>query len=308
MKVILRQLKIKDAPLILEWMHDLELAKNFRQDFSRFTLVQEEEFIRSTWKNKSNLHLAVVDEHDEYLGGISLKHISIEDRNAEYAIAMRKKAIGSNIAFQATQCLLEIAFLEKKLHKIYLNVLSNNVRARKFYEKAGFVYEGESKEQIFINDQPCDLAWYGITANQWQNHSPKVSYQMLEFPQLGDDRGHLVVVESLKNIPFIVKRVFYIYGSDQNVVRGQHANRRSEFVLINVCGTSKVKIDDGHSQTVVELNHPHQGIYLNKMIWKDMFDFSSDSILLCLSSENYDDNEYIRDYQQYLKEVKNRSK
>ena len=68
---------------------------------------------------------------------------------------------------------------------------------------------------------------------------------MLEFPQHGDDRGHLVVVEGIKDIPFEIKRIFYIYGSDQEVVRGQHANKRTEFVLINVAGTSKVRVKDG---------------------------------------------------------------
>lgn len=69
--------------------------------------------------------------------------------------------------------------------------------------------------------------------------------QMLEFSQKGDDRGHLVIVEGLEDIPFDIKRIFYIYGSDKHVIRGQHANRESEFVLINVAGTSKVKVKDG---------------------------------------------------------------
>ena len=121
--------------------------------------------------------------------------------------------------------------------------------------------------------------------------------QMLEFSQKGDDRGHLVIVEGLRDIPFEIKRVFYIYGSDKDVVRGQHANRESEFVLINVAGTSKVKVKDGKgNEAVYSLNRPHTGIYLPKMIWKDMYEFSSDSVLLCLASTYYDASEYIRDY------------
>jgi hypothetical protein len=127
--------------------------------------------------------------------------------------------------------------------------------------------------------------------------------QMIKFDQLGDDRGHLVVVEGLKDIPFDIKRIFYIYGSDTDVVRGQHANRKSEFVLINVCGTSKVKVYDGDCETVYDLNEPHLGIYLPNMVWKDMYDFSENSVLLVLSSEAYDGSEYIRDYDEYLKEA-----
>ena len=130
------------------------------------------------------------------------------------------------------------------------------------------------------------------------------SVQMMEFSQKGDERGHMVVVEGLKDIPFEIKRIFYIYGSDSTVVRGQHANKNSEFVLINVAGTSKVKVLDGKgNEAVYSLNRPHTGIYLPKMIWKDMYDFSEDSVLLCLSSEHYDASEYIRDYDEFVRIV-----
>ena len=128
--------------------------------------------------------------------------------------------------------------------------------------------------------------------------------QMLEFPQFGDNRGHLVIVEGRQNIPFEIKRVFYIYGSDKDVIRGQHANRRSEFVLINVSGTSKVKVKDGKgNEAIFYLNRPHTGIFLPKMVWKEMYDFSEDSVLLCLSSEHYDSSEYIRKYDDFVKEI-----
>lgn len=130
--------------------------------------------------------------------------------------------------------------------------------------------------------------------------------KMLEFTQRGDERGHLVVVEGEKDIPFEIKRVFYIYGSDKDVVRGQHANIKTEFVLINVAGKSKVKVKDGEgNEQVYCLDRPHTGIYLPTMIWKDMYDFSEDSVLLVLASEHYDSSEYIRDYTQYIKYVNN---
>lgn len=129
-------------------------------------------------------------------------------------------------------------------------------------------------------------------------------YKILEFDEFGDERGSLVVAEgSGKDIPFEIKRVFYMYGSDPTVVRGQHANRKTEFVLINVSGTSKVKVDNGVEQAVIELNRPRMGLYLKTMLWKDMYDFSPDSVLLVLASEHYDGEEYIRNYEEYLKEM-----
>lgn len=126
-------------------------------------------------------------------------------------------------------------------------------------------------------------------------------YRLIEFAELGDERGNLVVIEGEgMDIPFEIKRVFYIYGSDSAVVRGQHANRETEFLLVNVCGNSKVKVDNGRESAVIELNRPRMGLYLSSMLWKDMYDFSEDSVLLVLASRHYDEKEYIRDYGDYL--------
>ena len=127
--------------------------------------------------------------------------------------------------------------------------------------------------------------------------------KVLNFADVGDERGKLVGVEGNRDSPFDIKRVFYIYGSDSEVVRGQHANRESQFVLINVGGTSKVRINNGHSEAVVELNKPMMGLYIPTMVWKDMYEFSEDSILLVLASTHYDGKEYIRDYEEYKKEM-----
>lgn len=134
--------------------------------------------------------------------------------------------------------------------------------------------------------------------------SLKDQYKIIEFKDLGDERGNLVVIEGEgMDIPFDIKRVFYIYGSDSEVVRGQHANRETEFLLVNVGGTSKVRIDNGRETEVVELNRPGMGLYLPPMLWKDMYDFSPDSILLVLASRHYDAGEYIRDYEAYIEEM-----
>lgn len=127
---------------------------------------------------------------------------------------------------------------------------------------------------------------------------------IIQFADLGDERGKLVVIEGGIAIPFDIKRVFYIYESDSTVIRGQHANRESEFVLINVAGKSKVRITDGKEEFVVELNKPMMGVYIPKMVWKDMYDFSKDSVLLVLASTHYNGQEYIRDYNEYLESVK----
>ena len=124
-------------------------------------------------------------------------------------------------------------------------------------------------------------------------------YRHLEFNDLGDERGKLVVVEGNIDIPFTIQRAFYMYGSDSNVIRGKHANINSEFVLINVAGSSKIMITDGKAKEIVHLSKPMEGVYIPKMVWKEMFDFSADSVLLVLASTHYDGQEYLRDYEQY---------
>lgn len=129
-------------------------------------------------------------------------------------------------------------------------------------------------------------------------------FKVFEFNEMGDERGNLVVIEGNEDVPFEIKRIFYMYGTNGDWIRGQHANRKSDFVLVNVAGRSKVKIDDGFSTAIVELNKPRMGIYIPRMIWKEMYDFSKDSIMLVLSNEHYDADEYIRDYDDYLDAVR----
>lgn len=129
--------------------------------------------------------------------------------------------------------------------------------------------------------------------------------RMLEFAEYGDNRGHLVIIEGEIDIPFSIKRAFYIYGSKTDVIRGQHANKKTQFVLINVVGKSKVRVRDGEgNEAIYCLNRPHTGIYLPTMVWKDMYEFSEDSVLLVLASEHYDPTEYIRDYDEFVKAIK----
>lgn len=162
---MLRKLQPKDAVYMLEWMHDESITKNFEADFASFTEEKVKNFIESSFTDE-NQHFAVVDEKDEYQGTISLKNISSRDRNAEYAVSFRKSAQGTGLARLATEELLQYAFTELNLERVYLNVLESNLRARRFYEKAGFKQEGVFYKHKFINGQFQNLYWYGILKEQ----------------------------------------------------------------------------------------------------------------------------------------------
>jgi RimJ/RimL family protein N-acetyltransferase len=158
---MLRKLKEKDVPYMLEWMHDKEITQNFRNDFGTYTEVMVKNFIKSSYNDK-NRHFAFVDTNDIYLGTISLKNISYQDKNAEYAIVTRRSAQGTGQAYCATKEILEYAFHTLKLEKVYLNVLEENVRANQFYKKCGFELEGQARHHVCINGIFHNLNWYAI--------------------------------------------------------------------------------------------------------------------------------------------------
>lgn len=118
---------------------------------------------------------------------------------------------------------------------------------------------------------------------------------LINFKEFGDSRGKLVAIEGNKTIPFDIKRIFYIYASDSNVIRGQHANKESNFILISISGKCKIKLSDGKEEIIVSLDKPTLGLYIPKMIWKEMYDFTDNAVLLCLSDKEYLEDEYIKD-------------
>ena len=128
-------------------------------------------------------------------------------------------------------------------------------------------------------------------------------YQLIDFKYFGDKSSTLVALENQANCPFDIKRAFYIFDTKPGVARGAHANRNSEFCLIAINGSCKVKIDDGKTQEIVKLNDPKTALYLDKMLWKEMYDFSYNAMLLVLTNTLYDESEYIRNYDEWLKEV-----
>ena len=127
--------------------------------------------------------------------------------------------------------------------------------------------------------------------------------KILTFQQHGDSRGQLIALEENKEIPFSVKRIYYIFDTAQGVTRGFHAHKTLEQILICVHGSCKIRLDNGREQAVVPLNRPDEGLYIGHDMWREMFDFSPDAVLLVLASEFYDEVDYIRNYDEFLRYV-----
>jgi dTDP-4-dehydrorhamnose 3,5-epimerase-like enzyme len=131
--------------------------------------------------------------------------------------------------------------------------------------------------------------------------------ELIDFNILGDERGSLIAIEEEYNIPFDIKRVYYIFDTKKNVTRGCHAHKNLKQMAISVKGSCTFILDNGSIKEEIKLDNPKQGLYLEGLIWREMKDFSEDCVLLVLASEHYDENDYIRDYNNFLKVVKNDS-
>lgn len=165
---MLRKLEEKDATGMMEWMHDETVNVWFRFDFSQMTNEKVLAFIKNSF-DENNQNFAIVDENDAYMGTISLKNISLENKNAEYAIVTRSKVHGTNLAYIATKEILEYAFDTLGLQRVYLNVLEDNVRANRFYEKCGFVHEGMARKHLFLNGKYHSLNWYSVLKEEYNS-------------------------------------------------------------------------------------------------------------------------------------------
>ena len=123
------------------------------------------------------------------------------------------------------------------------------------------------------------------------------------FQQQGDERGQLVALEEHKDIPFEIKRVYYMYDTGKGVTRGQHAHKTLEQILICIHGSCKLMLDNGKEKKIVSLEKPYEGLYISNNIWREMYDFSSDAVLMVLASDVYKEEDYIRNYDEFLKFV-----
>jgi len=124
------------------------------------------------------------------------------------------------------------------------------------------------------------------------------------FQPHGDDRGQLIALEEFNDIPFRIKRVYYMYDTAEGVVRGKHAHKSLEQILICIHGTCKILLDNGREKKIVPLEKPYEGLYVANNMWREMYDFSPDAVLMVLASDVYDEKDYIRDYDEFLKCVK----
>jgi dTDP-4-dehydrorhamnose 3,5-epimerase-like enzyme len=123
----------------------------------------------------------------------------------------------------------------------------------------------------------------------------------ISFKPLGDEHGLLVALEGSKNVPFDIKRVYYIFDTKEGISRGFHAHRNLKQVAVCVTGSCRFVLDNGKQREEVVLDKSTIGLLIDDLTWREMYDFSPDCVLMLLASEYYDESDYIRDYEEFLK-------
>ncbi|OCA56615.1 sugar 3,4-ketoisomerase [Photorhabdus namnaonensis] len=129
--------------------------------------------------------------------------------------------------------------------------------------------------------------------------------KLIDFRILGDERGQLISLEGNKNIPFEIKRIYYIFNTKSGVSRGFHAHKELKQVLFVVKGSCRIRLDNGKVTEDIILNQPQKGILIDSFIWREMHDFSEDCVLIVLANQHYDESDYIRDYKVFTDIYKN---
>ena len=298
----LRKLKITDAPLMLAWMHDKNVTGSLRTDFSSKTLKDAENFIRISWRDKKNLHLAIAADDDEYMGTVSLKHI--EKESAEFAITVRTEAMGHGYSWFGMEAIIEKAFSELGLECVYWCVSKENVRAIRFYEKHNFHEVIDIPKTIldrYLGDN--NLKWFSVLKGDEINVRDIVAgcrvIRIKTIPTV--NAGELSFFEGTRELPFSIKRVYYISKVPEGVRRGFHAHKELKQLLFCPYGRIQLVLENKNGREEIELSDPSIGVLIEECTWREMIWLQKDSVLCVAASDFYKPDDYIRDYSEFLK-------
>ena len=295
--VALKPISENELESLRTWRNEPKNTRFLRQ-IPYITPEMQKKWYESYLANADEMTFAIYETQELCRAVGSLSLYDFEGECAEFGKILigDDEAHGKKIGLNATVAVLKIAFTYLSLSRVTLNVYKDNIPAVRVYEKAGFkvVCERETggmAELCMAVDKDDFLAAMPTKDDAYT----------IAFPQCGDARGKMNVVEGGMKIPFEIKRIFYSYATDKDAIRGQHANRNTEFVMICLYGSCKVRVLDVYNgEAIYTLDSAEQGLYVPRMLWKDMYDFSDDCVLLVLASEHYDGKEYIRDLDAYL--------
>lgn len=296
----LRKLELKDAPLMLAWMHDRRVTEKLRTDFESKTLKDVENFITWSLKDEENQHFAIASDKDEYMGTVSLKHI--ENRSAEFAITVRAEAMGRGYAWFGMESVIEKGFQELGLESIYWCVSRENSRAVRFYDKHNFHEALDIPQKVIDRYKGTEnLKWYLVLKGDEFNVRKVVAgcrvIHIKTIPTV--NAGELSFFEGTHEIPFDIKRIYYISKVPEGVRRGFHAHRDLKQLLFCPYGRIQLILENKNGREEIELSDPSIGVVIERCTWREMLWLKKDSVLCVAASDFYKVEDYIRDYDKF---------
>lgn len=304
----IRKLQEKDSKLMLAWMHDESVTANMATDFSKKSIEDVQAFIKNAKDETTHFHRAIVNDEDEYMGTVSLKHIDINTSTAEFAIVVSREAVGRGYAWYGMKEIIQYGFVNLGLECIYWCVSEENKRAVRFYEKHGFHKSLDVSDEVLKRYEGFDdLRWYSIIKGDLLEKRTEIAgcpiINITTYPTLG--AGELSFFEEGRDIPFDIKRIYYISKVPEGTKRGFHAHKSLKQILFCPYGKILIKLMNSYGNEEIELSDPSVGILIDKPTWREMTWLKKDSVLCVAASEYYDSEDYIRDKSKFVEEYIN---
>ena len=295
----LRELKQEDAPLMLAWMHDESVVSDLRGNFAAKTIDDCRAFIANSI-TEENIHLAIASDTDEYMGTVSLKNI--ENGSAEFAITVRAEAMGRGYSWFGMEEIIKKAFNELGLESVYWCVSRDNTRAVRFYDKHNFHEALDIPQKVLERYRDVDnLKWYSVLkGDELSVPSTVAGCKVIRIKTIPTvNAGELSFFEAGHDIPFEIKRIYYISKVPEGVRRGFHAHKKLKQLLFCPYGRIQLVFENKNGREEIELSDPSIGVVIDRCTWREMLWLQKDSVLCVAASDYYDADDYIRDYQEF---------
>lgn len=302
----LRRLEEKDAPLMLEWMHDESVVEKMKGEFKEKTIDDCVAFIKASQTFEKDIHLAICSAEDEYMGTVSLKSIDKTNHSAEFAIIVRKCSMGKGYSWFGMEEIIKMAFEDYDLENVYWCVSRDNERAIRFYDKHYFHEIIDVPRSILKRyDGMSNLKWYSVLKGDVLNDKEIVAgCKVVRIKTITTvEAGELSFFEGTHEIDFDIKRIYYITKVPEGIRRGFHAHKKLKQILFCPYGRIQLVLDNGLKKEEIELSDPSIGVVIDKPTWREMLWLQKDSVLCVAASDYYDADDYIRDYDEFIEYI-----
>ncbi len=296
----LRSLVLNDDHQMLRWMHDSSVVGEMSFDFSKLTISDARNFIRNSWDDTKNIHLAIANDDDEYMGTVSLKNIN--DNSAEFAIVIKSEAMGRGYAWFGMKSILDLAFNKYGINRVYWCVKKSNHRAIAFYKKHFFRSITDVPFELKMKYEGEDnLFWFTVLKGDDYDIKSEIAgcklIHIKTIPTLNE--GQLSFFESQLDVPFDINRIYYISKVPEGTKRGFHAHKNLKQLLFCPYGKIMLKIENAEGKGEILLSDPSIGVLIDKITWREMTWLENNSVLCVAASDYYNESDYIRSYDEF---------